>query len=55
MQNEEMYTFNPYRILAIEEGAEPGEIKKASGVHSSVIELISLRTSGREAAERQPR
>jgi len=29
MQNEEMYTFNPYRILAIEEGAEPGEIKKA--------------------------
>jgi len=29
MQGEEMFTFNPYRILAIEEGATPSEIKKA--------------------------
>ncbi len=29
MQGEEMYTFNPYKILDVAEDAEPGEIKKA--------------------------
>jgi len=29
MQSEEMYSFNPYKILAVEEGATPSEIKKA--------------------------
>ena len=29
MQQEEMFTFNPYRILDIEEDASPAEIKKA--------------------------
>ena len=29
MQGEEMYSFNPYTILAIEEAASPAEIKKA--------------------------
>ena len=29
MQGEEMYTFNPYKILEVEEAAEPNEIKKA--------------------------
>jgi len=29
MQSEEMFSFNPYKILAVEEGATPAEIKKA--------------------------
>eukprot|EP00316_Scyphosphaera_apsteinii_P011534 CAMPEP_0119309462 /NCGR_PEP_ID=MMETSP1333-20130426/15782_1 /TAXON_ID=418940 /ORGANISM="Scyphosphaera apsteinii, Strain RCC1455" /LENGTH=690 /DNA_ID=CAMNT_0007313449 /DNA_START=288 /DNA_END=2360 /DNA_ORIENTATION=+ len=29
MQSEEMFSFNPYKILEIEEGAEPTQIKKA--------------------------
>ncbi len=29
MQSEEMYTFNPFKILEIEEGATPQDIKKA--------------------------
>jgi len=29
MQGEEMYSFNPYKILGVEEGAEMGAVKKA--------------------------
>jgi translocation protein SEC63 len=29
MQGEEMFTFNPYKILGVEEGAEMGDVKKA--------------------------
>jgi translocation protein SEC63 len=29
MQGEEMFSFNPYKILGVEEGSTPGEIKKA--------------------------
>merc|ERR1719421_2678291 len=29
MQGEEMFSFNPYKILGVEEGADPKEIKKA--------------------------
>jgi len=29
MQGEEMFSFNPYKILGVDEGAEMGEIKKA--------------------------
>ena len=28
-QGEEMFTFNPYKILGVEEGAEMGDVKKA--------------------------
>lgn len=29
MQGEEMFSFNPYKILGVEEGADPKEVKKA--------------------------
>ena len=29
MQGEEMFSFNPYKILGVEEGAEMSEVKKA--------------------------
>ena len=29
MQGEEMFTFNPYKILGVEEGAEMSDVKKA--------------------------
>merc|ERR1719421_802312 len=29
MQGEEMFTFNPYKILGIEEGSEMSDVKKA--------------------------
>lgn len=29
MNGEEMFTFNPFKILGIEEGAEMGDVKKA--------------------------
>ena len=29
LQGEEMFSFNPYKILGVEEGADPKEIKKA--------------------------
>ena len=35
MQGEELFTFNPYRILGIEEGATPKEIKSAQALGNS--------------------
>jgi len=45
MQSEEMYTFNPFKILDVEEGAEPTAIKKAYRKMSLIYHPDKCQTS----------
>jgi translocation protein SEC63 len=52
MNGEEMFTFNPYKILGIEEGAEMGDVKKAYR-RLSLQYHVSSRTSAPPASTPQ--